>query len=93
LLMDNTSLSGSLASARQGLSKLKKYSASQNQSVLDLCLNYADQIDWASSIVVGATTAEQLSEIVNHKKKQIDLESLPDAFPDSITDPRRWTHT
>lgn len=93
LLMDNTSLRGSLASARQGLSQLKDYSAARRQSVLDLCLNYAKQIDWASNIVVGATSADQLSEIVNHKKKLIDLETLPDAFPDSITDPRRWIHT
>ena len=93
LLMDKTSLSGSLANAQQGLSQLKDYSTARNQSVLDVCLNYANQIDWASSIVLGATSAEQLSEIVNHKKTQIDLETLPDAFPDSITDPRRWTHS
>ena len=90
LMMDERKLNRSLAPALQGLVELRQFCKQQEINILDLCLNYARQIEWATNAVVGVNTPEQLTEIVNHSKRDLDLTILPHSFPDLILDPRRW---
>ena len=90
LLADVEKLSDSFSQSVIGLRQLKNYCENQKINIIDLCLNYISQIDWASKIVVGVNSMEQLPEIVNFRKQEFDLTALPKSFSDLILDPRKW---
>ena len=90
LLSDVEELPDSFNQSLIGLRQLKNYCEDQKITIIDLCLNYINQINWASKIVIGVNSMDQLSEIVNFRRKEIDLNALPKSFPDSILDPRKW---
>ena len=90
LMMKSESVPDGLNAARFGLGELEEYSKSRGLNVLDVCLNYASKIEWASGVLVGVNSKRQLQEIVNHQEFDIDLNQLPNPFEKSILDPRGW---
>ena len=90
LLMNSEVIPSTLSEARPGIIELQKLSKSSENSILDLCLNYVSEIEWASGFVVGVSNKKQLHEIVNFNKFTLGLDSLPAPFSESITDPRCW---
>jgi aryl-alcohol dehydrogenase-like predicted oxidoreductase len=90
LLMGSIQGGEKLAGTRAGLGELENYCISKNISVLDACINYASTIEWCSGIVIGAASVDQLKQIVNYRKSNIDMELLPKPFDIEVLDPRRW---
>jgi aryl-alcohol dehydrogenase-like predicted oxidoreductase len=90
LLADEKKLSDWFKLSIIGLKELKNYCENHEINIIDLCLNYVSQIDWASNVVIGVNSVEQLSEIVNFRKRDIDFGGLPRPFPELILDPRCW---
>lgn len=90
LLMDTNKQSDSLNQSIIGMRELSRYCEKEEISIIDLCLNYARQIDWASKIVVGVNSCEQLVELVDFRNRELDLSTLPKSFPEEILDPRKW---
>jgi aryl-alcohol dehydrogenase-like predicted oxidoreductase len=90
LLMKSETIPTHLMEAKAGIIELERLSKRTKKSILDLCLSYVSEIEWASGIVVGVSNKKQLHEIVNFKKSNLEFISLPAPFSESITDPRSW---
>jgi aryl-alcohol dehydrogenase-like predicted oxidoreductase len=90
LFMDINALKERFSEELIGIRELNDFCQSQRISVLDLCLNYVNQIDWASGIVVGVNSADQLPGIINFKKRSINFNHLPAPLEERILDPRVW---
>jgi aryl-alcohol dehydrogenase-like predicted oxidoreductase len=58
-------------------------------NVLDLCLSYVTNIPWNSGTIVAAGSINQLDEILNYKKIEIDFTEL-ESLPSDVLDPRKW---
>jgi aryl-alcohol dehydrogenase-like predicted oxidoreductase len=83
-----------LANVQPFLDKLSSVAEERNCSMLELCMNYVMQLEWASKLVVGASNTGQLREIIeatNSPRADLDLD-LDALLPDDIRDPRRWTY-
>jgi aryl-alcohol dehydrogenase-like predicted oxidoreductase len=83
-----------LANVQPFLDKLSSVAEERNCSMLELCMNYVMQLEWASKLVVGAANTGQLREIIeatNSPRADLDLD-LDALLPDDIRDPRRWTY-
>jgi len=89
-LTDTKELTDSFSHALAGIRELKNYCEKQEISIIDLCINYVNQIEWASKIVVGVNSRDQLPDIVNFQEQLIDSNSLPKSLPENILDPRQW---
>jgi aryl-alcohol dehydrogenase-like predicted oxidoreductase len=92
LLMNPNSIPKALKSAVVSLQELNYFSRNNSLTVLDLCLAYVRSISWASAIVVGVHSVDQLKEI------QGSSYLLPRGWatsisnlPQEIIDPRNWT--
>ena len=60
-------------------------------SRLDCCVAYADSIPWADSILVGAYSSEQLTEICkSNSKLEKNWQDKIGTFSGEIIDPRSW---
>lgn len=78
--------------AQPFLDNLHAAAREKNCSALELCIQYAIQLEWASKIVIGISQAEQLREIVAATKSSAGGLEFSDFLPDDIRDPRKWTH-
>jgi hypothetical protein len=80
-----------LESATQSLTKFQDLAASINSSRFKLCVAYAKQIPWASNIVVGVGSLEELAAITSVKETlpKDFLEKVPE-LPGNLKDPRNW---
>jgi len=92
LLIKPTSIPEPLRLAMPSIETLNNFSERNSITVLDLCLAYAKSISWASGIVVGAASLNQLKEI------QTSSALLPSGWnsaiskvPSEIVDPRKWS--
>jgi hypothetical protein len=88
--MESESFSTDTSGVRFGLSELEKYCMAKEMSVLDACLNYASQIEWASGVVLGVNSKRHLQEILDYQKFELEFDELPSPFANSILDPRGW---
>jgi hypothetical protein len=91
LLMDHISIPPKLSLATADIQALNEFARVNSLTVIELCLAYAYSIPWASGIIVGVASLEQLKEI------QESSLSLPDGWdkaistlPAEIIDPRKW---
>jgi len=89
-LTDTKKLTDSFNNSLNGIRELKHYCEKQEISIIDLCINYVNQIEWASKVVIGVNSMEQLPDIVNFREQIIDTNSLPNSLPENILDPRQW---
>jgi aryl-alcohol dehydrogenase-like predicted oxidoreductase len=80
-----------LEAARSSVSQLLAFSDTNGVSPLNLCLGYAQAIPWANGLVIGATTALQLREIVESRiQLPAGWDLKIDRLPEDVLDPRRW---
>jgi aryl-alcohol dehydrogenase-like predicted oxidoreductase len=92
LLMNPNSLPQALNSNEETIKKLNDYCDLQDISVLDLCINYAKSIPWASGIVFGVDNLQQLGKIYESYRKSINKDFLRvPKIADFFLDPRNWS--
>ncbi len=91
LLMNPEEIPSQLGMAKHQISKLAKFAEDKELSVLQLCLTYAMQLRWADSIVIGANSITQLTEILTASKisANFDWEKF-EKIPEPWIDPRNW---
>ena len=92
LLMDPISIPPKLGLATADIQALNEFASANSLTAMELCLAYAYSIPWASGIIVGVASLEQLKEI------QESISSLPrgwdtaiSTLPSQIIDPREWS--
>ena len=92
LLMDPISIPPKLGLATTAIKALNEFASVNSLPAMELCLAYAYSIPWASGIVIGVASLEQLKEI------QESSLSLPNGWdkaistlPPEIIDPRKWS--
>ena len=91
LLMNPAEIPRQLTPAKAKIQELITLANKNSLSVVEVCLAYANSISWASGIVIGVASLDQLKEICNSSA------SLPTGWPNSIStlpeevlDPRKW---
>lgn len=72
------------------MDSLHRMANENNCSLVDLCVSYIRSFGWASSIVVGVNSIDQLLEIHNSRYLDIDFNVLYDSNLDYFLDPRNW---
>lgn len=92
LLLENAKIPRSLNEAREVLNEIDELSTRLKISKLELCLNYAKSIPWASGIVFGVNSSQQLSEVISltNSRRQLDFSEFP-ILDLMILDPRNWS--
>lgn len=70
--------------------KLHSEAVSLGVPVVDLCLSYAFNIEWASEILISAASLAQLNRILESNVKNFDFEVMA-RLPENALDPRKWT--
>jgi aryl-alcohol dehydrogenase-like predicted oxidoreductase len=80
------------STAQPFLNNLHAAARERNCSPLELCVQYAMQLEWASKVVIGISQTEHLREIVAATNSSGDSLDLKELLPDYIRDPRKWTH-
>jgi aryl-alcohol dehydrogenase-like predicted oxidoreductase len=92
LLMDANDVPKELKSAREKLIELKAFSELNGVSILDACIAYAKSIPWASGLVFGIDTTQQLRTIVSSFNQSLYLDANDAPRLDAWTlDPRNWS--
>lgn len=90
LLMEPQNVPSSLVEATKYLEAVREFAHSKEVTIVDVALNYFSNLKWASGLVIGATSKNQLLEILNHKSFQMYGDDLPLAMPYPLIDPRSW---
>jgi aryl-alcohol dehydrogenase-like predicted oxidoreductase len=92
LLMQPKSIPSRLRLANRSVNELNVFARNNSLTVLDLCVAYANSISWASGIIVGVASLDQLKEI---QKVTSTLpkgwETAISTLPPELVDPRKWT--
>ena len=71
---------------------LQKFALSNQISVLEACIAYAKSIPWASGLIFGIDSPQQLKIIVSNFNKSYDLDMNQGLKLDDWTlDPRNWS--
>ena len=78
--------------AQPFLNNLHAAARKRNFSPLELCIQYAMQLEWASKLVIGVSHTGHLREIVAATNSSGEKLELDEFLPDDIRDPRKWTH-
>jgi aryl-alcohol dehydrogenase-like predicted oxidoreductase len=92
LLMDANDVPKELNSAKERLTELKEFSELNAVSILDACIAYAKSIPWASGLVFGIDTTQQLRKIVSSFNQSLNLDANDAPRLDAWTlDPRNWS--
>jgi aryl-alcohol dehydrogenase-like predicted oxidoreductase len=91
LTMNSNNLPSSLRSAHDSILSLEKFSRVNGISSVDICIAYAKSIQWATNIIIGTNSIQQLKQVLESKRKltsyqQDEIIKLP---PD-LVDPRKW---
>jgi aryl-alcohol dehydrogenase-like predicted oxidoreductase len=91
LLMDLELIPQRLSLAKPIIESLTKFAEKNSITVMDLCMAYVHSIKWASGIIVGVASLEQLAEV---KKFSATLpfgwNNEIKTLPEKILDPRNW---
>ena len=91
LLMAPTEIPNTLESAKPSIVRLRQFAELNSLSPLDLCMSYSHELVWASGLIIGATSVEQLQEIIaSNESLPLNWESEIDVLPHGILDPRSW---
>ena len=90
LLTNEVSLPANFKAHKDAFRKLNESAKQQGLSVLELCVNYVLNINWAEGILIAAATIEQLDEILSVPLKKLQYEDFP-TLPSYLADPRNWT--
>ena len=92
LLMSPNELPQTLNDAKESIQRLHEYCDSRDISVLDLCINYVKSISWASGMVFGVDSLQQLGKIYESYITPLseDFSNVP-KVTDFFLDPRNWS--
>lgn len=91
LLMPPLEIPTKLRQARSTVLQLRTLADSNDALPLDLCLAYGQTIPWASGVIVGAADSSQFRQTIKSKVKlPTDWQSIIDALPMDVLDPRKW---
>jgi aryl-alcohol dehydrogenase-like predicted oxidoreductase len=91
LLQNSTQLSSEFPELLPFVTDLNLSAKEQNLSKLEYCLAYTRSIPWASGIVVGVETSNQLTQILTSYRKSYPEIVFDNRKIDSPTvDPRNW---
>lgn len=92
LLMELGEIPPHLVSAKTKIQELKSFARDNSLSVLEICLAYANSISWASGIVIGVASLNQLIEIKRTSSSlPNEWESKISILPQELVDPRKWS--
>ena len=91
LLMNPSKLPPGLSDAENAIKQLHDYCDGDLTRVANLCISYAKSIPWASGVVVGVASLNQLQSLSPEtvKGSLIDVMGF-DQIPSAILDPRGW---
>ena len=91
LLQNSTQLSSDFPELLPIITDLKLSAGEQNLSELEYCLAYIKSIPWASGIVVGVESSNQLTQILTSYRKSYSEIVFENKKIDSpMVDPRNW---
>ena len=90
LLMKDSDLPNFFQEARERINQFRDYAEKINVSLVELCMNYSASIDWATSVVVGANSLKQITEVASFTKTELDFVDFPDCLQEKFLDPRNW---
>ena len=91
LLMKSENIPIRMAKFRPSIEQFIKEVNQVGLSRLDCCVAYADSIPWADSILVGAYSSEQLTEICkSNSELEENWQDKIGTFSGEIIDPRLW---
>jgi aryl-alcohol dehydrogenase-like predicted oxidoreductase len=92
LLMKVSEVPQKLNTAIEIIKKLQEFAEMNHISVLDACISYAKSIPWASGIIFGIDSPQQLVTIVSSFSKTTNLDlNLAPKLDDWTLDPRNWS--
>jgi aryl-alcohol dehydrogenase-like predicted oxidoreductase len=92
LLMELGEIPPHLVATKAKIQELKSFARDNSLSVLQICLAYANSISWASGIIIGVASLNQLIEIVrNSPSLPKEWESKISTLPQELVDPRKWS--
>lgn len=91
LLMPINELPDRLKNAKTALQQLENLAKLHGLLPLDICLAYAKSIPWASGVIVGAASGEQLLQTAESRVKfDVLWETQIATLDKEVLDPRRW---
>lgn len=91
LLMAPAEIPKILESAQPSIVRLRQFAELNSLSPLDLCMSYGHELAWASGLIIGASSVEQLQETISSNESlPKNWESEIDVLPHCILDPRKW---
>ena len=92
LLMDSNQIPKKLENAKKILINFQNMALEKSFPTLDICTAYAIAIPWSSGVIVGANSAQQLTEIKSSLDRAIPLNIAEWPLLDDWTlDPRNWS--
>ena len=91
LLLPVEAIPKGLSESNKSISDLDLYSKKEAVTRIDLCIAYAKSISWASKIVVGVESINQLKAILDSNYKLSgEWEKNISVVSEVIADPRKW---
>ncbi len=91
LLMPIEDIPKSLSESRKSINDLELYAKKEHVKRIDLCIAYAKSISWASKIIVGVESKNQLKEILDSSYElNNEWEQSVSVVNEVIMDPRKW---
>lgn len=91
LVMNLEDIPDSLYETKKVLANFNDFAKESCISKLDLCVAYADSIEWASSIIIGAFSEKQLIQILDSNTKlPTNWQEKIGTIPSPYIDPRNW---
>lgn len=91
LLQDPTTLANDFPDLLPVVMDIKLSAREHNLSELDYCLAYVKSISWASGIVVGVDSSNQLNQILaSYRKSYSEVEFGDIKINSPMVDPRNW---
>ena len=91
LLMPIEDIPKSLSESRKSINDLELYAKKEHVKRIDLCIAYAKSISWASKIIVGVESKNQLKEILDSSYElNNEWEQSVSVVNQVIMDPRKW---
>lgn len=91
LVMNLKDIPDYLNKTKNVITNFNNFAKESDISTIDLCVAYADSINWANSVIIGAFSEKQLIQILNSNAKlpsnwQERIETIPTPY----LDPRSW---
>lgn len=92
LLMKIAEIPNYFESFKPSVIELNRIADSAQTTVLELCIQYVKNIEWAGGLVVGVNSSQQLLQLIDIFNNQVKTNDFPvKPFRGDLIDPRNWT--